>query len=106
MNQVSNEPIQFARVNAVTGSSQSIVALATGRIIRVVEMHIMADTDGTLVTWQSNATALAGPMKYNSGGGLVAKLESGILQTVSGEGFKATVTVGTINGWIHYQLLS
>ncbi len=99
---VSNAPVKRAAIN-VAGSAD-IVALVSGKAIRVIHCTILAGAAEVLTVRSGGTTALSGDMDLGANGGFSAGCPSGIWQTAVGEklDFLQTGSV-ELSGWLVYQ---
>ena len=103
-----------AVINAVSsGSSTQVLIAANAAYAIEVYQYSFSSTADCTVTWQSDSTAISGPMSVVANGGFVnvaapvtapGQAEP-LLKTAKGEGLKMTISASaTIGGHLVYKL--
>jgi hypothetical protein len=94
---------KFAKIDAASSGSNTIIAAVTGKKIRVLSYDLVC-ASAVAVTWRSNATALSGAKSFAANGGQVKNLsELGHLETVAGEALNLNLgTAVQVSGELTY----
>lgn len=95
----------FAVINESTAASNEIVAAVAGKRIRVVNVALVCSA-ANVVTWQSAATAITGPMSFAANGGYTAESDTALFETVAGEALNLlSGSAVQVSGHILYGLI-
>lgn len=95
----------YAVINESTQASNEIVAAVAGKKIRVVSVVLVCSA-ANVVTWQSAATAISGPMSFAANGGYALASEAPLFETVAGEALNLlSGSAVQVSGHILYGLI-
>lgn len=101
----TSQTVERAAITNVTGSHTSIIALAAGKQIKIVNIMFTV-TDECGITFESHETAISGEMEFGDTDeprGMVHHFGNCPLCTVSGERFSISVTgAGALDGYVTY----
>lgn len=93
-----------ATVNASTNGANTVIAAVPGKVIRVIS-YVLVCASAVNVTWESDGgTILGGPMPFAANGGAAPpKDDSGMFDTLSGEGLVLFLSSGVqVGGHVKY----
>lgn len=95
----------FAVINESTAASNEIVAAVANKRIRVVNVVLVCSA-ANVVTWQSAATAISGPMSFAANGGYALESDTALFETVAGEALNLlSGSAVQVSGHILYGLI-
>lgn len=97
--------IKFKSVNIAAGAQTEVIAAVSGKKIRVLAAHLVADQDGTF-KFIEGSTDLSGVMAIGletaGDPGWHHESQFGIVETSSGEGLDITTVTCTLDGILVY----
>ena len=95
--------ISFAKIDVSGSGDTTIVALVTGKKIRVVSL-VVVSAASVVATFKSDSTSISGPLSLELGERMETSAPWGCFETAAGEALVLNLS-GAVqcSGWLSYQ---